>query len=130
MNDPLAVGHDQSIDNVAQNADGIGEGERARCQLVAQRGPRHVGHDVVQETIGLAGVVQGEDVRVLQPGDDLDFPKESLGAERRSQFGTQDLERHFPVVLDIIGQIDRGHASAPQFPLDGVAVLKCVGDLG
>ena len=32
------------------------------------------------------------------------------------------LHRHLPVVLQILGEVDRGHSAAANLPLDGVAV--------
>ena len=36
----------------------------------------------------------------------------------------QDLERDLPVVLEIVREIDRGHAAAPELALDEVAVRQ------
>jgi hypothetical protein len=38
-------------------------------------------HHVVEKVVRLPRVDEGEDVRVLQPCGDLDFPQEPFGAE-------------------------------------------------
>jgi hypothetical protein len=40
-----------------------------------------VGHHVIEEAVGLARVVERQDVWMLQAGGDLHFPEEPLGAE-------------------------------------------------
>ena len=69
---------------------------------------------------GLARVVDREDVRVLQPGGELDLALEALGAERVSEIGVQHLERDRPVVPQVLGEEDGGHAAAPELALEGV----------
>ncbi len=49
-------------------------------------------------TKSLARVEHGEDVRMLQPGGQLDLPLESLGAERGRQLGMQHLQGDGPLV--------------------------------
>jgi hypothetical protein len=48
--------------------------------------------------------------------------RRTLGAEHGGELGAEDLDGDLPVVLAILGQIDRRHATAPQLPLDAVAV--------
>ncbi len=59
---------------------------------------------------------------MLQVGGDLDLGQESLGAEHRGQLRPQHLDRDLAVVLQVLGEIDRGHAALAQLPLDAVAV--------
>ena len=40
------------------------------------------------------------------------------GPSECSQFGVQDLERHGPIVPEVAGEIDRGHAAASELALD------------
>jgi hypothetical protein len=77
-----------------------------------------VRHDVEQEAVGLAGIEQRQDVWMLEVGCDLD-----LGQKAFSPFRLQDLEGHFAVVLEVVGQVDRGHAALAQFTLDGIAAF-------
>ncbi len=50
-----------------------------------------VGHDVVEETVGLPAVMQPEDVRVCQLGGDCDFAEEPLFAEAAASSGRTTL---------------------------------------
>jgi hypothetical protein len=90
-------------------------------QLLAQALALHVGHDVVQEGVGLPGVVQRQDVRVLQVGRRLDLGEEALGSHDGGQLGLEHLERDLPLVLHVLGEIDRRHAPLPDLALDDVA---------
>ncbi len=82
----------------------------------------HVGHGVEQKSLRLPGVVQRQYAGMMQTGSDLDLAQEAVGADDRRQFGLQHLERHLAAVLQVLGQIDRRHAAAPQLPLDSVAL--------
>ena len=68
-----------------------------------------------------------QDVRVLEAGGDGDLAQEALGAERLAQLGVEHLERDRPVVLEVVDQVDRGHAAPAELALDFVAVVECVG---
>ena len=52
----------------------------------------------------------------------LDLAQEALRAERGGELGVEHLERDRPVVLEIVGEVDRGHAAAPELALERVAV--------
>ena len=55
-------------------------------------------------------------------GTGRDLADKPLGAERGSEFGTEDLYGDLALVLQILGEIDRRHATGTKFALDGVAV--------
>ena len=59
---------------------------------------------------------------MLEPGGEPDLPLEALGAEGGGKLGEEDLERDRAVVLEVLGEVDRGHAAAPELALEGVAV--------
>ena len=87
------------------------------------------GHGEPELPGGLAGVVDREDVRVLQAGGGLDLALEAVGAERLGQLGMEHLERDRPLVPEVVGQKDRGHAPAPEFALEAVAISEGSGEL-
>ena len=58
---------------------------------------------------------------MVEAGGDLDLAQEPVGADVRSQLRVQDLDRYRTAVLEILGQIDRGHAAPPDFPLKAVS---------
>ena len=94
----------------------------------AERLAGHVGHDVVEESAGLAGVVQRQDVRVLQHGGKLDLAQEALGAERGGQLGPEHLHGDVALVPEIAREVHGGHAALPELALDGVAVGQGSGE--
>ncbi len=51
---------------------------------------------------------------------DLDLTEESLGTYGRCKLRAQHLERDGAVVLQVAGEIDRGHPAAPEFTPDRV----------
>ena len=95
-------------------------------QSVPQRLALDIGHGEPQATRGFARVVDREDVRVLEARGELDLVLETLRAERLRELGVEDLEGNEAVVLEIVGQVDRGHASAAEFPVEHVAVTKSI----
>ena len=80
------------------------------------------GHDVEQEAVGLARVEERQDVRVLEVGGELDLGQEPLGADHGGELGAQQLERHLAVVLEVLGEVDGGHAAGADLTFDPVAV--------
>jgi hypothetical protein len=86
-----------------------------------------VRHHVEEECVRLARVEEREDVRMLQAGGRPDLGQESFGPHDRGELGLQYLERHFPSVLQVVGQVDGRHTTLAQRPLDPVAALEgCV----
>jgi hypothetical protein len=59
---------------------------------------------------------------VSEPGGDLDLAEEPLGSERGGQLRLQHLERDRAAELAILGEVNRGHATPTELPLDHVAV--------
>ena len=55
---------------------------------------------------------------MLQARGEPDLALEALGAERRGEVGMQHLERNGALVLNVAGQIHRGHAAAPDLAFD------------
>ena len=58
---------------------------------------------------------------MLEPGGELDLLLEAIIADGGSQLGEHHLEGDRAVVVDVVRQIDRGHAPAAQLTLDLVA---------
>ena len=67
-------------------------------------------------------VQHGENVGVLQAGAEPDLTEEALRAQGGGELGAHDLERDRPVVLQVVGQPDRGHAAAAELALERIAV--------
>jgi hypothetical protein len=123
VDDAVRVGVAQGAQHLEGDPHGLVERQLALAHESLPEGfALHVGHGVPQPARGLARVVHGEDVRVLQPSGDLDLPEESLRAERGGELGAQDLERHGPIVPEVAGEIHGGHAAAAELALDAIAI--------
>ena len=87
---------------------------RLAPQAVAETLPFDEGHGEPELPGGFPGVMNSEDMGVLQAGGEPDFTLEAFGAERRRQLGVQHLEGDRAVVPEVVGEVDRGHAAAPS----------------
>ena len=56
----------------------------------------------------------------LRRGPDL--AQEPLAAERRAEVGMQHLDGDVAIVLEVVREIDGGHAAGAELALDAVAV--------
>ena len=61
---------------------------------------------------------------MLQLGRDLDLAVEPLRTDGCGQLRVEHLDGDVALMLQIQGQIDRGHAAATQLALDGISVGK------
>jgi hypothetical protein len=90
-------------------------------QAIPERLAFHERHHVEEEAGGLAGVVQRQDVRVLEVGGGLDLGQEALAADDGRELGLEHLYRDLPVVPQVSREIDLGHATFAELPLDVIA---------
>ena len=84
----------------------------------------HVGHRVPELAGRFTGIEHRQDVRVLQAGGGPDFALEAFWAERGSQLGMKHLQGDRAVVLEVVGEVHRGHAAPAQLALEPVAVSQ------
>ena len=104
MNDAMLVGVGEGVDHLAEDAHRLVDGNAAVArEPLAQGFAFHERHDVVEESLGFAGVEQRQDVGVLELGGDADFAHEAVVSEGRGEFGPEHLDRH-----------TRGRASGPR----------------
>src|SRR5438093_12281858 len=61
---------------------------------------------------------------MLQPSGEADLPLESLGAQDLAQLRVEHFEGDGTVVLQVAGEIDRGHPPAPELALECVAAAQ------
>jgi hypothetical protein len=84
VRDVVRKGIAQRIRHLAADLEGIVYRELLLApQPVPQRLAFHKRHDVVQQAVRLAGVVDAEDVRVLELGGERDLAEEPLAAKDR-----------------------------------------------
>jgi len=80
VHDALAMGGLKGPRHFAHNAQRLGHRQRAGALEAGPPGlAGNVRHHVVQQPVGRTAVEQGQDVRVLQLGGDLDLGQEALG---------------------------------------------------
>lgn len=95
-------------------------------EAVPQRLPFHHGHDIVEQPGRFAAVEQGENVGMPELGRGMDLGEEALGAHHEAELRPEHLEGHFATVLEIAGEVHRGHPALAQLPLEAVAVGESV----
>jgi hypothetical protein len=121
----LAVGVVQRIGNFTGNPQGVLQRDLLLAiDAAAQVFPVDERHHVVQQACGLARIVERQDVRMDEPGRDLDLAQEPLRSQRRAKLGLQDFDGDGAPVLQIPGAIHGRHAAAADLALDGVAVCQ------
>ena len=59
---------------------------------------------------------------MLEAGGDLDLGEEAVAADDGAQLGVQDLDGDLAVVLEVLGEVDGGHAALAELALEAVAV--------
>ena len=59
---------------------------------------------------------------MLETGGDLNLPEKALRTECGDELLAQELDGNQPAVPEVAGEVDRGHPTAAQLPLEAVAV--------
>jgi hypothetical protein len=68
--------------------------------------------------------VERQDVRMAEAGGSLDLAEESVGTQRCGQLGPEHLDGHLAAMLQVVGQVDGGHATSAELALDRVSAGK------
>ncbi len=61
-------------------------------------------------------------MRVGKPRRDLDLTQEPVGSQRGGQLGPQHLHGHLAVVFQVLGEVNRGHATSAEFLFECVVL--------
>jgi hypothetical protein len=121
MDDAAAVGVAQGVGHFAGDAERILQRQLPLAlEAVAERLPLDEGHGVEEGAGRLSRVEEGEDVGVVEGGGGGDLAEEAFAAEGGGELRVQDLEGDGALVLGVLGEVDGGHAPAPQLALEGV----------
>ena len=59
---------------------------------------------------------------MLEASGDLNLPEKPLRTECGDELRAQELDGNQPAVLEVAGEVDRGHPTTAQLPLEAVAV--------
>ena len=62
--------------------------------------------------------MDSKDVRAGKTGAQANFPDEALRPDPGGDLGAKHLDRHRALMPEITSQVNRGHAPAPELPLD------------
>ncbi len=78
VDDAQRVGVVERGGHIADDAQGVAQGQGAAGNDILDRPGAHVAHDQVQGAILLAGIIHRHDIAVLEPGDDARLLLEAL----------------------------------------------------
>ena len=125
----MPVGVLERLRRLARDPDGVVDRELPlTAEPVAERFALHERHREPEPRAaghrGLAGVEHRQDVGMLEPRDELDLALEPLRAQGIGQLRMEHFERDRPVVAQVPGEVDRGHAPAAELPLDPVSIRQ------
>ena len=96
-----------------------------RCPRVSPSTYGMVYQSVAAAPCDRSAIENRQYVGMLEAGGKPDLAKETLGHERSGDFGVQDLERHKPVVPEVMRQIYRGHSPPPELAIEPVVIGEC-----
>ena len=129
MHDAVAVGVAQCLRHLTRDRQGLVNRKLGfALEPLSQRLSLHIRHHVVESPVGNAGIVQRNDVGVLQACRDLDFLQEPLGTQRGGDITPQYLDGDLTVVLLVARKVNDGHAALTEFPLDRIATFQRFSD--
>ena len=97
-------------------------GQGTTLQPFGQRLTFDVVHDVVVESVRLAGAVHGHHVRMIESGEDASFPEESFCRRSRSVFGSENLDGDVTLQGHVTSEKDRPHPTGTELTLDVILV--------
>jgi len=123
MHDVVPVGVIEGISDFGRDPHcGLDRQLSFLTEALAQGLSLHHRHHEVEEAVRFTGIVERQDVRVVEAGSEPDLPEKSPPPQRFGELGMEHLERDVAVVLDVVGEVDRGHPSRPELALDTITV--------
>jgi hypothetical protein len=115
VDDPRAMCVRQRVGELVEDAHRFRQRERPLAfHPRAQRFARHVGHDVIEQTIARARVEHGQDVRVLQPSGDEHLAPEALRTHVARGLGREQLDDHRPIERSLGRQEEAAHSTGRE----------------
>ena len=128
---PLPVGMVKGLGHIGGNANRFVDRKLPLAFETLTEGlALHIRHDVEEEIVGFPRVEEREDMGVLQTSRRLDFGEEAVSPDCRGQLRLQDLQRNLAPMFEVLGQVDRGHASRTELADDAVATPEGFVELG
>ena len=126
MHEAARMGRIQRDRDLREDADRVRRVQAAALQALLQVTPLDVAHGDEEEALGRPGLVDRDDVRMVDRCGQLRLAQEAV-AERLvlGEAGSEQLERNPPLEPQILGQVDDAHPAEAQQRLDPIA-----GELG
>ncbi len=126
VDDPVPVREAERLEQLLRVRDGGSDRERAarHDQLLEAAALDHLHGDVVRP-LGLAAVVDGDDVRVREAGRGLRLAPEALDEEVVAGVAVvEDLDGDAAPELLVLGEVDVRHAAGAELSQDPVAAVE------
>ena len=126
MHETARMGRIQGARHLREDADRVRRVQTAALEALFQVTPLDVAHGDEEEVLGRPGLVDRDDVRMVDRRGQLRLAQEAV-TERfvLGEAGGKQLERDLPLEPQILGQVDDAHAAPAQQRLDPIA-----GELG
>lgn len=110
MNDAVGMGRRERIGNLNRQCQGAAGRNRTAVRDFAERSPEHQLHrEVRPDPVGLADVIDGDDVRMIQRRGGTRFTNETLARERIRLFRGQHFDGEVAFQPRIASAIDYAH---------------------
>ena len=128
VNDAGSVCCTQRIGDFACDRDSVTDRQLSfPLEPCTERFTRDVWHDVVKQSVGIAGVEEWQDVRMLQTSGRANLGEESLASQRGTEIGMENFDRYVAAVPEIVREVYRRHPTLAKLTLDSVLVGECAG---
>ena len=115
VDDALVVGILEGVANLRHDRQRLARRHPPAVHQPAQTHPVHEFHQEVEKAVRPAGIIDGHNARMIQPGQRLGFPGKPLGKRRvTANARRQDLQRRYPVQFLLADLIDHSHAAPTQ----------------
>ena len=121
MDDAALVRVRERHRHVAENVGAIGDRDlRPGLEQLAQRSAFDERHREERHTVRFAGGDDGNDVRILQLGDELDLAMKAVEADAARQVGREELDDDLSIEASLGREEDVTHPAATELALDVV----------
>ena len=123
MDDILSMGSVEPGQNITRELNRFVWREGSAFQSLLQRLSFDVVHDVIENVAGLSGVIYGNDVRMLETGQDSGFVQKATSGNFGCLLRLDDLYGDSPVKEGVACEEHRTHPAAGELAL--YLVLRC-----